>query len=346
MLGSSAELGQRRLSEFYANSGAVVVSSSNVGMARLVDMYFAARPPFESSGKKKTEFPDAIALLTIEEWARERDGKVLIVSNDSGWRNFCAASERLFMADGLGEALAHFQPHNLAATLIRQLQAKIVENAGGDFSERITAEIARFVERQTPEAEATSSYALDEQYVSAEHLSHEFYRGTDRQPEINLVRVSTDRVVLQLYASVSCEITAEYRLSLYDSIDREYLQLQKRKVSTTTTFDADIVIEMVGDFHHGLSDVQVQAKGRAYARPFLIFVSRAKARRSRRSSTSTSSSPSTSSSAQPSYGSSPQPERGLRPSSPSTRPSLQPSPSSRPSRQRSSPQLSSSAKPS
>lgn len=173
MLGSSAELGQRRLSEFYANSGAVVVSSSNVGMARLVDMYFAARPPFESSGKKKTEFPDAIALLTIEEWARERDGKVLIVSNDSGWRNFCAASERLFMADGLGEALAHFQPHNLAATLIRQLQAKIVENAGGDFSERITAEIARFVERQTPEAEATSSYALDEQYVSAEYLSHD-----------------------------------------------------------------------------------------------------------------------------------------------------------------------------
>lgn len=51
----------------------------------LLDSYFNAKPPFETEGKKKAEFPDAIALLSLEEWSRCRNTKVLAIGTDSGW---------------------------------------------------------------------------------------------------------------------------------------------------------------------------------------------------------------------------------------------------------------------
>jgi hypothetical protein len=258
LLGSGDLSAEKRLSDFYSKTGAVAVGSLSVVVSQLVEMYFSSKPPFENSGKKKAEFPDAIALLAVEAWAKERKGKVMIVSTDAGWRDFCAASEWLFIAEGLGEALAHFQPHNLAATLIRQLRSRILAKDNSEILQDISDEIARFVERAVPEVEATSSYALDEQYVEAAYVSHDFHRGPNNEPEINLVRVHSDGVVLQMTASVCYEVTAQFALSVFDSIDREYLPLQKRKVSTTATFDADIVVKVLGDFHRGLSEVEVE----------------------------------------------------------------------------------------
>jgi hypothetical protein len=55
-----------RLSEFMQKSGCTMVAADKADMKQLLKMYFDSLPPFEPSGKKRKEFPDAIALLTLE----------------------------------------------------------------------------------------------------------------------------------------------------------------------------------------------------------------------------------------------------------------------------------------
>lgn len=245
-----------RLDGLYRRCNAKRIASASEVMPKLVEMYFAATPPFERTGTKKSEFPDAIALLSLEAWAEANDYQVLVVSNDGGWLDFCARSKRLDTAEGLGEALAHFQPLSLAATIIRELQDEIL--CDGATSREIGAEIRQAVERQQVTVEASSSYSMDERYADAAYLSHEYAIDSEFRPIVRPIRVHAHGVVLQLSATVDCEVTAEYALSVFDSIDREYVPLRTVKRSAKTTFDVDVILSLVGDFRRGLSRIKVQ----------------------------------------------------------------------------------------
>jgi hypothetical protein len=96
--------------------GEVVNASSRVDIADVMKRYFQPSVPFERSGDKKHEFPDAVALIALESWAEEHDKPVLLVSNDKGWRAFAEASDRLCCVDELDEALELFQKRDAIRT--------------------------------------------------------------------------------------------------------------------------------------------------------------------------------------------------------------------------------------
>lgn len=69
------EAATARLAEFIRRSGCEVIAADQGDMKRLIAMYFEPTAPFEGSGKKKNEFPDAIALVTLEDWAEKHEKK-------------------------------------------------------------------------------------------------------------------------------------------------------------------------------------------------------------------------------------------------------------------------------
>ena len=69
-----------------------IIESNNYERTRLTKSYFNFTPPFNES-KNKSEFPDAIALLSLEAWAKENGAIILAISNDSGWLNFSEQSK-------------------------------------------------------------------------------------------------------------------------------------------------------------------------------------------------------------------------------------------------------------
>jgi hypothetical protein len=73
---------------------------------QVLDNYFASLPPFEASGTKKAEFPDAFALTSLEEWSEQVGRKVLVVTNDKGCLAACEASKNLIGFPNLLDALA------------------------------------------------------------------------------------------------------------------------------------------------------------------------------------------------------------------------------------------------
>jgi hypothetical protein len=103
--GEVSEIADKRLINYYDKIGAEVIESSKyIDVKKLMEMYFETQAPFELKEKKKNEFPDAIALLSLENWAEENSLNVLAVSNDKGWINYCETSKRITTVSDLSVA--------------------------------------------------------------------------------------------------------------------------------------------------------------------------------------------------------------------------------------------------
>ncbi|SFE69171.1 PIN domain-containing protein [Paracidovorax wautersii] len=117
-----------RLDAFLSRCGGEVVNASGrVGIADLMKRYFQPSLPFESSGDKKHEFPDAVALIALESWAEEHNKPILLVSNDRGWQAFAEASKHLSCVAALDEALALFQKRDATRTRLVEHVTALLE---------------------------------------------------------------------------------------------------------------------------------------------------------------------------------------------------------------------------
>ncbi len=56
----------------------------------VTEHYFKKIPPF--SDKKKDEFPDALMLISLLEWAKQKNTRIYVLSKDGGMNSFCKTS--------------------------------------------------------------------------------------------------------------------------------------------------------------------------------------------------------------------------------------------------------------
>ncbi len=89
-------------------NGVVLAEDDYIDIASLLVRYFDAVAPFETNAQKKNEFPDAMALLTLEAWAEQNNTLVLAISADKGWRDFCDNSKHLVCLDKMYALLNYF----------------------------------------------------------------------------------------------------------------------------------------------------------------------------------------------------------------------------------------------
>jgi hypothetical protein len=86
--------------------GAVLPTAGADAVADLFADYFAQRPPFGLSEKKKSEFPDAMCLWQLGRYARENHTKGIIASDDKGWKQYAAESDTLYCAGSIDELVS------------------------------------------------------------------------------------------------------------------------------------------------------------------------------------------------------------------------------------------------
>ena len=127
--GSATELAEGQLAAYIATVEATIISADNhVNIRELQDRYFAGQPPFSGNGKKKAEFPDALALMALGAWAKSKNTTLLAVSDDDDWHRFAAESKHIVCARKLPEVLDQFNRDNRfiadrVVTLLREGQA-------------------------------------------------------------------------------------------------------------------------------------------------------------------------------------------------------------------------------
>jgi hypothetical protein len=140
-----------------ATDAIIIPADGNVTFTDLLNRYFSETPPFSSMGKKKAEFPDAIALLSIESWATAHSTKVLLISNDGDWQAFAAESSNLVCVKDVPEAI---DPFNREAHFVAErIVAMLIDKKAPDLDEELSNAVERFFDDSSMDIEArTNNY--------------------------------------------------------------------------------------------------------------------------------------------------------------------------------------------
>jgi hypothetical protein len=256
--GDDAEIAQNRLTTFYASTGAEIVGSEKyANITTLIHMYFQAKSPFDTAGEKKHEFPDALALLAIEAWAKEKSIKVLAVSTDTGWKNFSETSENIVVVENLGDAISHFQPHNAAKNIIAALAAVITQGKNNKVLDTVKFAIENSLDGADIYVEASSAYYFEEDDINAIYKNHEFIEERPGTPEINVIRIDADCLILQLAVNVTCDVHCTFSLSVRDQIDKDYVRIGDNSLIQEENYQTEILVVLSGDFTQGLENLEV-----------------------------------------------------------------------------------------
>ena len=114
--------------DFLCAIDAEILGTDLIDINSVLSDYFGAKPPFEESGKKKSEFPDAFIAQQI----RNRFGEtetVIIVSNDKGFIRACQESENCLFFNSLGALYNAISKEDAAyddtIAVIKELQLRI-----------------------------------------------------------------------------------------------------------------------------------------------------------------------------------------------------------------------------
>ncbi len=230
---------RKRLEDYAAKCrGGILPTEGDGILTELFRRYFTSSPPFELKAAKKTEFPDATALLVLEAFAAENDTDGIVVSNDGGWEAFASQSPRLYCVKSLDELTALF-----AAT--------------GDVAVQIQTAINTAIEDSRSPLRSQLSDALEDHVRYASWSVGEIYTDINGRVEGEVGDVSlTDHELLveetsiwnddenattwlvEVTASVKVDVAVTVTTYLWDSIDRDEVQLG------TDTTNHEIEIEV------------------------------------------------------------------------------------------------------
>lgn len=191
---------------------------------RVFDRYFAERPPFGAADKRKSEFPDAFALLRLDELASSECRKLMCVSPDNGWLDFAAQSDHLICLPRLEDALALFNAadQHVADAIVEQWR----QSEGGSFLEDISRAFEYRLDDLDFDIEGHSDIMFEAEPLSAglEYVSP----ATDGQPTV--IAVDGETVTFTVRVDAQVEFGALFSFYITDGIDRNDVSLGSEEV--------------------------------------------------------------------------------------------------------------------
>lgn len=248
-----------RLESFFAEIGAKLVKAEAVTVPQLLKLYFATHPPFAPTGKKKNEFPDAIALLSLESWARKEGKRLLAISNDKDWSAFAERSTHVTVISKLTHGLEMLQS-NLDQTnkVGISLLDLLVAGTNIQLNSQFHDALREAVSSAPVIAEADSAYEILDDQVEIEflqaHLVHE-----PGKMDFNTTQASSRILTIQVGSLLAIKARGVFSLAAYDSIDKDYVDIGPSSVSRDIEIEASILITFEGDIassHIALSKVE------------------------------------------------------------------------------------------
>ncbi|MED5608354.1 PIN domain-containing protein [Pseudomonas sp. JH-2] len=223
----SAHLEFRKRVEDYANRcrGGVLEIANQKISADLFDLYFSSSAPFATSKNKKSEFPDAMSLLLLEQYAIENGAIGIVASGDEGWRMYAAESDHLYCVKSLDELTALFAATDEISKSVKRRLLLAVEDNKSDLRVQLRAELEEHVGNSPWDVNdiyTGSAYRVEGEVYGAKMLSYELNSeslhiwSVDGEPTSWVVE-------LEAVVKVSVDVAATY--FAWDSIDREEVSI-------------------------------------------------------------------------------------------------------------------------
>lgn len=235
------QVAQEHFRKYLTDSGCEILDDAGlVDTASLFEDYFSARAPF-GSGKKKSEFPDALALNALERTATNRAMGILVVSKDSDWEKFCRNSAQLYLVEDIERALALVAN---APPVLRKSVFGWLENEAAEGDE-LRSHLVKFVELMELDATAYPSSGECELEIWAGELQGIAW---PRENDIDIIEVEPQEdakevnLVVSLPLVLDVKVPVDINFFVWDSFDRESIPMGGRTLEVNRQFDTEAII--------------------------------------------------------------------------------------------------------
>nr|GEU28134.1 hypothetical protein [Tanacetum cinerariifolium] len=241
-LPSAEDLSKNQINKFLEESGAIVVEADDyIHVSDVLDCYFNSDPPFHKDNPKKEEFPDAIALLSLEAWAEDEEREVVVVSRDADWIAFCEKSEKLHLIKDLATALALFQsPDQAVEKMVEDLRA-MLNDPTSEVVTGIESDIRNFDWTSHLTTDIDSQFQCEEDDSEVEIKKCVF---VDQKNSIVVTDIDDEAVSVIFALQVAGEYTANFSFQKWDSIDKEYISMGDGAVEENFDVSVSVVLRI------------------------------------------------------------------------------------------------------
>jgi len=221
--------------------GAVLPTAGVEAVTSLFADYFAHRAPFGLSEKKKSEFPDAMCLWQLEQYAKNNDTIGIIASDDKGWKQYAAESETLYCADSIDELAALFAATNEHAESIKAKIASAVKNAGSPLDTNLAKALKQHIANAQWDASDVytgSSHRLEPDVYDANVVEY----SIDGDTSVWSAKGEPTTWIVELTVRVKANVNVSVEFFAWDSIDKEELSLGTQEFATEAQVDVEVFL--------------------------------------------------------------------------------------------------------
>lgn len=229
-----------RFDDWALRVGAEIIHENDyASIGEVMRRYEAGEPPFAETGEKKKEFPDAVALLTLEGWAENRDTQVLAVAHDKDWQRYGAQSKRLVVVDDLADALSTIQGLGAAREPALRL-AKLFAAGDAVGLHAAVFDAARHqVDKFEFRVEASSLFSVEEDWIEANIDEINLNMPDETGVSFDTISRHDEQAVIKVGGTASLIVEVHFSFEKFDSIDRDYVNMGGAVISR----DVDIEFE-------------------------------------------------------------------------------------------------------
>lgn len=240
---SPKDIASKKIDNFVRRCGAEIIEATGtVDLKVLLKRYFDTQPPFENSAEKKSEFPDAIAMLSLDGWAEKNATSVIFVTKDKGCKRYCAESKFIYSLDSLSDALSLIQERDKhCIQLCWAIETKIAEGAYSDLDQRIADIVGDNIWRIDWEVDASAAYYFDEELNDIELVNANF-DCVDGKPSLRAVDYCKDVLVVQSTIEVEIDATCDFSFAVKDGIDHDMVDIGSASVTSRDAVKLDILL--------------------------------------------------------------------------------------------------------
>jgi len=112
----------------------------------------------------------------------------------------------------------------------------------------VTDKLISNMEEADVDVEADSWHEYDYDGLEVEFVGYDYLIGSDGEVLMDVLRIEDEKVVLQLYLCVLCRAYADFTLSIYDSVDKDYVKLGGSHSVVDAEYDRTVIVELGGPY--------------------------------------------------------------------------------------------------
>lgn len=247
------------LEEFIRKCGIELVKGEEYcEMKSLIDMYFQNLAPFKESGNKKNEFPDAIALLSLQYWVEKNNKNLLAVSMDNDWKNFAQGKDNIEVIDDLAKAMyiLNKQTDEALDSIIYEIELDLTKSQNSRIFERMYSAVENSINISEISAVSSFKYYIDDEQLSLKNI-YILTEENEKRLKVYIIDYDSDKITISITCEVMCEVEVAFNFSVWDSIDKEDVSLGGTRKIVEISYETDVLVNLYGNFLDGLQNMDI-----------------------------------------------------------------------------------------